>query len=121
MRMYNVFYDTDSWELLEASMPELEKLLEFLKINGTVVIEIGGHTDSDGSDEHNQSTVREASRFRKGVPRSKEELILTVSLHTVTGRHLRWLTTSHLPAKGLTGALRLPFFRKEPSNLAVNK
>lgn len=54
MRMYNVFYDTDSWELLDASMPELEMLLEFLKINNTVVVEIGGHTDSDGTDEHNQ-------------------------------------------------------------------
>lgn len=54
MRMYNVFYDTDSWELLEASMPELEKLYDFLRINSTVVIEIGGHTDSDGSEEHNQ-------------------------------------------------------------------
>jgi len=54
MRMYNVFFDTDSWELLEASVPELEMLLEFLRINSTVVIEIGGHTDSDGSDEHNQ-------------------------------------------------------------------
>jgi outer membrane protein OmpA-like peptidoglycan-associated protein len=54
MRMYNVFYDTDSWELLEASIPELEKLLEFLRINSTVVVEIGGHTDSDGTDEHNQ-------------------------------------------------------------------
>ncbi len=53
MRMYNIFYDFDSWELLEASMPELELLLEFLTINHTVVIEIGGHTDSDGSDEYN--------------------------------------------------------------------
>jgi outer membrane protein OmpA-like peptidoglycan-associated protein/tetratricopeptide (TPR) repeat protein len=54
MRMYNVFYNTDSWELLEESMPELEKLLEFLTINHTVVVEIGGHTDADGTDEHNQ-------------------------------------------------------------------
>lgn len=54
MRMYNVFYDTDSWELLEESKPELENLLEFLVVNNTVVIEIGGHTDSDGSDEYNQ-------------------------------------------------------------------
>lgn len=54
MRMYNVFYDTDSWELLESSLPELEQLLEFLNDNPTVVIEIGGHTDSDGSEEHNQ-------------------------------------------------------------------
>ncbi|MDX9904814.1 MAG: OmpA family protein [Bacteroidales bacterium] len=54
MRMFNVFYDTDSWELLEASMPELEMLLGFLTVNHTVVVEIGGHTDSDGTDEHNQ-------------------------------------------------------------------
>lgn len=54
MRMYNVFYNTDSWELLEASMPELEKLFEFLNTNSTVVVEVGGHTDSDGSEEHNQ-------------------------------------------------------------------
>lgn len=54
MRMYNVFYNTDSWELLDESMPELENLLEFLTINGSVVVEIGGHTDSDGTEEHNQ-------------------------------------------------------------------
>ncbi|MCU0459401.1 MAG: OmpA family protein [Bacteroidales bacterium] len=54
MRMYNVFYDTDSWELLETSIPELEHLLQFLLVNNTVVIEIGGHTDSDGTGEHNQ-------------------------------------------------------------------
>jgi outer membrane protein OmpA-like peptidoglycan-associated protein/outer membrane protein assembly factor BamD (BamD/ComL family) len=53
MRMYNVFYNTDSWELLDESRPELENLLEFLTINSTVVVEIGGHTDSDGTDEHN--------------------------------------------------------------------
>ena len=54
MRMYNVFYDTDSWKILEPSIPELKKLLEFLNINKKVVVEVGGHTDSDGSDEHNQ-------------------------------------------------------------------
>lgn len=54
MRMYNVFYNTDSWEILDESMLELENLLEFLAVNSTVVIEIGGHTDSDGTDEHNQ-------------------------------------------------------------------
>ncbi len=53
MRMYNVFYDTDSWKLLESSAPELENLLEFLTVNSTVVVEVGGHTDSDGTVEHN--------------------------------------------------------------------
>lgn len=65
MRMYNVFYDTDSWDLLEASIPELEQLLEFLQINNTVVIEVGGHTDSDGTDEHNQKlSERRAASVR---------------------------------------------------------
>ena len=54
MRMYNVFYNTNSWDLLEESRPELDKLLEFLTINNMVIVEIGGHTDSDGTDEHNQ-------------------------------------------------------------------
>lgn len=54
MRMYNVFYNTASWELLESSLPELQSLVDFLRINSTVVVEIGGHTDSDGSDEYNQ-------------------------------------------------------------------
>ncbi|HUW92966.1 MAG TPA: OmpA family protein [Bacteroidales bacterium] len=54
MRMYNVFYDTDSWKLLESSTPELENLLEFLTVNSLVVVEVGGHTDSDGTEEHNQ-------------------------------------------------------------------
>ena len=54
MRMYNVFYNTDSWEILDESRPELENLVEFLRANGKVVVEIGGHTDSDGDDEHNQ-------------------------------------------------------------------
>ena len=66
MRMYNVFYDTDSWELLESSRPELEQLLEFLQVNHTVVIEIGGHTDSDGSDEYNQRlSERRANSVRE--------------------------------------------------------
>lgn len=66
MRMYNVFYDTDSWELLESSLPELEQLLEFLNVNPTVVIEIGGHTDSDGSEEHNQRlSERRANSVRE--------------------------------------------------------
>ncbi len=66
MRMYNVFYNTDSWELLEESMPELEKLLEFLTINQTVVVEIGGHTDADGTDEHNnQLSERRANSVKE--------------------------------------------------------
>ncbi|HPT11309.1 MAG TPA: OmpA family protein [Bacteroidales bacterium] len=54
LRMYNVFYDIDSWELLPESGPELEKLYQFLTRHNDLKVEIAGHTDSSGSLEHNQ-------------------------------------------------------------------
>jgi hypothetical protein len=54
MTLYNVFYETDSWELLSESLIELNRLYELLTENENIVIEVGGHTDSSGSDEHNQ-------------------------------------------------------------------
>ena len=53
MSLYNVFFNTDSWELLEESVSELSRLYDLLVANPEIVIEIGGHTDSSGSDEHN--------------------------------------------------------------------
>lgn len=54
MTLYNVFYETDSWELLGESLIELNRLYELLAENDNIIIEIGGHTDSSGSDKHNQ-------------------------------------------------------------------
>lgn len=53
MSLYNVFFNTDSWELLDESVSELSRLYDLLVSNPDIVIEIGGHTDSSGSDEHN--------------------------------------------------------------------
>jgi len=53
MNLHNVFFSLDSWELREESMPELERLFSLLKANPGLIVEIGGHTDSTGSDEHN--------------------------------------------------------------------
>ncbi|HUS86853.1 MAG TPA: OmpA family protein [Bacteroidales bacterium] len=53
MPLFNVFFETDSWELRDESIFELNKLYELLLANSEVVVEIGGHTDSSGSDEHN--------------------------------------------------------------------
>ena len=50
----NVFFDTDSYVLLPESNVELDKLVEFLTKNQTIRIEIGGHTDNVGSEEHNK-------------------------------------------------------------------
>ena len=53
MSLHNVFFAFDSWELRDESLPELEKLFSLIESNHGLVVEIGGHTDSTGSDEHN--------------------------------------------------------------------
>lgn len=49
----NVFFNTDSYQLLPESKVELDRLAGLLKENPGMNIEIGGHTDSQGSDAHN--------------------------------------------------------------------
>ncbi|RMG81089.1 MAG: tetratricopeptide repeat protein [Bacteroidetes bacterium] len=50
----NVFFETGKYDLKPESKAELDKLVEFLKNNPDVKIEIGGHTDSMGNDADNQ-------------------------------------------------------------------
>ena len=51
----NVFFDTDKFDLKPESKTELNKLVDFLKANKSIKIEIGGHTDNQGSKEHNNT------------------------------------------------------------------
>jgi len=51
----NVFFDTDKFELKPQSRIELMKLVDFLQVNPSLRIELGGHTDNVGSDEANIS------------------------------------------------------------------
>ncbi|MFC2137658.1 OmpA family protein [Bacteroidota bacterium] len=49
----NIFYDFGKYELRPESMVALDNLVEVLRDNPTVTIELGSHTDSRGSDEFN--------------------------------------------------------------------
>jgi len=49
----NVFFETNKYDLLPASMIELDRLVTLLQQNPEKKIEIGGHTDNVGSDEAN--------------------------------------------------------------------
>jgi outer membrane protein OmpA-like peptidoglycan-associated protein len=51
----NVFYETDSWQIREESAAELVNLAELLSDNKDLVMEIGGHTDSTGTEEYNRN------------------------------------------------------------------
>jgi len=50
----NIFFDTNKYELLPASLTELTSLLELLQANKTISIEIQGHTDNVGNAPDNQ-------------------------------------------------------------------
>lgn len=54
MVMRNVFFDTDSYELLSESLVELQKLYELLRVNPTLEISVEGHTDNVGEESYNQ-------------------------------------------------------------------
>lgn len=48
-----VFFDVDDYHLKPESYNELRQVVEFMRLNPEVKIEISGHTDNSGSDEHN--------------------------------------------------------------------
>lgn len=50
----NIFFDTNKYNLLPASIRELDLLIDFLHQNQTVNIEIQGHTDNVGDDKLNE-------------------------------------------------------------------
>lgn len=53
MLLSNVFYEIDSWQLKKESITELNNLVDLLTENKNLVMEIGGYTDSTGSENYN--------------------------------------------------------------------
>ena len=51
----NIFFDYNKATLKKESFPELKRTAAYLRNNPKTVIEIGGHTDSVGSNEFNQT------------------------------------------------------------------
>jgi outer membrane protein OmpA-like peptidoglycan-associated protein len=50
----NIFFEFNKTTLLPASFPELDKVAAFVTENNIQLIEIGGHTDSEGTEVYNQ-------------------------------------------------------------------
>lgn len=49
----NIFFKTDSYNLLPQSAVELKKILDFAKLNSQLILEIRGHTDNVGNADYN--------------------------------------------------------------------
>jgi outer membrane protein OmpA-like peptidoglycan-associated protein len=55
VRLNNIFFDFDKTTLRSESIPQLERVVKFMEDNPTVEVEIGGHTDSKGSNMYNNN------------------------------------------------------------------
>ncbi len=53
VKLRNIYFDYDKTTLKSESFVELDKVVDFLTTNERLEIEIGGHTDSQGSDTYN--------------------------------------------------------------------
>ncbi len=58
----NVFFDSGEYELKDESRVELGKLIEFLKSNQAIRIEIRGHTDNVGTESFNLTLSEKRAR-----------------------------------------------------------
>ncbi|MFW5726499.1 MAG: OmpA family protein [bacterium] len=54
VRLNNIFFDYNKATLRTESFPELDKIVKFMQENPKLQIEIGGHTDDQGTDEYNE-------------------------------------------------------------------
>ena len=54
VRLYGINFDYDSDIIRDESKPTLDKIVAMLKSEPTMQLIIEGHTDSDGTTEHNQ-------------------------------------------------------------------
>lgn len=58
----NIYYDVAKATLRPESVAELDRLVRIMDQNPTLVVEIGGHTDSDGSDTYNEKLSQARSQ-----------------------------------------------------------
>jgi len=55
IRLENIYYDFDKWNIRPDAAVELDKLVKIMLDNPTIWIELGSHTDSRGKDAYNLS------------------------------------------------------------------
>ena len=93
VKLENIYYDFDSFSLRPSSFEELNKLVDLLQLNPTLEVEIGSHTDAQGTDEYNDNLSQNRAQsvvdylIDKGV--RKERLIAVGYGETMLVNHCR--------------------------------
>jgi len=63
IRLENIYYDFDKWNIRPDAAVELDKLVKIMTDNPTIWIELGSHTDSRGKDAYNLSLSQKRVQF----------------------------------------------------------
>ena len=77
VRLNNVFFDVNKYDLKEEAYTELNRLVKVFEENPSLIVEIAGHTDSDGSSSSNRELSNNRAKavhsylIEKGVPEDK--------------------------------------------------
>ncbi|SER00762.1 OmpA family protein [Pedobacter rhizosphaerae] len=79
VRLDNIYYDFDKWDIRKDAALELDNLVKILQENPTIWIELGSHTDSRGKDSYNLTLSQKRAEaaveylISKGIERSRLE------------------------------------------------
>jgi outer membrane protein OmpA-like peptidoglycan-associated protein len=76
----NIYYDFDKWNIRPDAEAELDKLVQTLKRNNNLTIELSSHTDSRAGDQYNM--VLSDKRAKAAV-----EYLIN---HGIDGKRLKW-------------------------------
>jgi outer membrane protein OmpA-like peptidoglycan-associated protein len=77
VRLNNIFFDFNKYELKPESFPELDRIVKFLTDYPILEIELSGHTDNLGSHDYNQKLSENRANavaeylFTKGISRNR--------------------------------------------------
>ena len=78
IRLDNIYYDLAKWNIRPDAAKELDKLVQVLKDNPTIVIELSSHTDCRASDSYNMTLsdkrAKSAAKYiveKGGIPKNR--------------------------------------------------
>ncbi|MCB0791678.1 MAG: OmpA family protein [Flavobacteriales bacterium] len=77
VRLENIYYDYNKWNIRPDAAVELDKLVQTLNDNPSVKIELSSHTDCRGSDTYNQSLSEKRAKsaveyiIKQGIDKSR--------------------------------------------------
>jgi peptidoglycan-associated lipoprotein len=79
IRLENIYYDFDKWNIRADAAVELDKLVKIMQDNQTIWIELGSHTDSRGNDAYNMTLSQKRAEsavqyiISRGINRNRIE------------------------------------------------